>query len=64
VRDTEVMAHLACPCRTAAVVQDASTLYVGEGFTEIGGQSRHGIAVLPTGLAPDAIFANGFETTP
>jgi hypothetical protein len=64
VRDTEVMAPLDCPCRTTAVVQDASTLYVGAGFTEIGGPSRHGIAVLPTGPARDAIFANGFDTAP
>jgi len=37
-------------------------LYVGGGFTTIGGEARNGIAALPiVSVPPDSIFANGFD---
>lgn len=41
------------------VVGDGGKLFVGGGFTEIGGETRNGVAALP--IVSDVIFADGFE---
>ncbi|MEO5626383.1 MAG: delta-60 repeat domain-containing protein [Dokdonella sp.] len=40
---------------------DAGTLYIGGGFTQVGGEARNGFAALPTTTAPDRIFVDGFD---